>query len=389
MPIKILFANHVGDFHSGGAERVLTNILLHLDPVQYRIFLAVPESQNGEVVETIPSHVRRFEHYIPLTRYEYPTFVRLLLSILLYPMEVLRLYALTWNSQIEVLYANSLISGVYLATVAKLTGRPLIYHEHNLVEQRKGCVWRVSLQWVTTTAVKVVAISSAVENSLEIHGVAPGKIHVIHNGIVGYPPNAEDLEEMRSRGRYRLSFKDEPVVGMVANLHQWKGHATFLHAIREVKGIFPRVKGVLVGRPIDESYFQRLQELVRELDVEPNVFFTGFQTNVEELMAAMDVVVVASENEPFGLVVLEAMWLQKPVVATKAGGPREIILDSVSGILFEPGNVSELSASIIKLLSSPSLRHSMGQEAVSRALRHFSIRCQTEAVEALIIGTTE
>ena len=87
-------------------------------------------------------------------------------------------------------------------------------------------------------------------------------------------------------------------------------------------------------------------------------------------MQAMDVIVHASEQEPFGIVVIEAMSLGKPVIATTPGGPREVLIHETSGLLVPHGEAQALADAIRRLLSDPDLAAKLGNEAAKAALRH-------------------
>ena len=96
----------------------------------------------------------------------------------------------------------------------------------------------------------------------------------------------------------------------------------------------------------------------------------GVQRNVPEWMQAMDVVVHASEREPFGIVVVEAMALGKPVVATRPGGPEEIITHDSDGQLVTWNQPDELAEAILKYLRDPEWARSVGQRARQRSAEY-------------------
>ena len=122
---------------------------------------------------------------------------------------------------------------------------------------------------------------------------------------------------------------------------------------------------------------------MRGLLLENAVRFAGFQSNVPEWMQAMDIVVHASDHEPFGIVVIEAMALGKPVVAGREGGPAEIITDGVDGLLAPHGDASALAAAICRFLDNPSLMTRCGTAARVRAADFTDENYASEVVAAL------
>jgi glycosyltransferase involved in cell wall biosynthesis len=132
---------------------------------------------------------------------------------------------------------------------------------------------------------------------------------------------------------------------------------------------YPNARCVLVGGPhaLEPDYPAFLAERIRALGLGHQVFLTGPQQNVPEWMQAMDVVVHASDREPFGMVIVEAMALGKPVVAGAAGGPTEIVADGVTGLLSPYGDAAALAAAIRRYLDDPALARRLGAAGRERA----------------------
>ena len=118
---------------------------------------------------------------------------------------------------------------------------------------------------------------------------------------------------------------------------------------------------------MEPYYADWLAERLQALGVSRQVRMVGAQRNVPEWMQAMDVVVHASEREPFGIVVVEGMALGKPVVATRPGGPEEIIAHDSDGQLVTWNKPDELAEAILKYLRDPEWARSVGQRARQRS----------------------
>lgn len=166
--------------------------------------------------------------------------------------------------------------------------------------------------------------------------------------------------------------KEGALVGMVARLQRWKGVHVLVRAMRRVVDRFPDAHCVVVGgeHPYEADYRSWLLEERARLGLTDRVRFVGFQDEVPLWMQAMDVVVHASDAEPFGMVLVEAMALGKPLVAGAAGGPREIITPGEDGLLAPFEDDRMLARQIVRYLEDEAYARQVGEAARDRA-RHF------------------
>jgi len=196
--------------------------------------------------------------------------------------------------------------------------------------------------------------------------------------VVKIPPGCaiEEIEARRGGGgaiRQALGWEGSPVVGIVGRLERWKSQDVFLRSAAQVAQERPDVRFVVVGGAVlgwEGSYPAELEALARDLPgLAGRVHFAGHQEDVYPWFDALDVVVHASYGEPFGLVLVEAMALGRPLVATAAGGPVEIVEDGVSGLLVPPGGPGAMARAVLRLLSDPGLAARLGAGARARATR--------------------
>lgn len=166
-----------------------------------------------------------------------------------------------------------------------------------------------------------------------------------------------------------------PIVGIVGRLQRWKGIHTLIEAMPDIRNEYPNTLCVVVGgaHDLEPDYPTYLDKLIEKHDLRDCVMMAGLQSNVPEWMQAMDVVVHASEDEPFGIVIIEAMALGKPVVATDTAGPAEIITHGENGILTPYGNADALAKAILVYLDNRNLASEFGAAARKRALE-FSVK---------------
>ncbi|HEU5003747.1 MAG TPA: glycosyltransferase [Actinomycetota bacterium] len=199
----------------------------------------------------------------------------------------------------------------------------------------------------------------------------------------------EQVAEYRGSGqaiRAQLGWESAPVVGIVGRLQAWKGQRVFLEAAARVARANPAARFLVVGGAVlgwEGDYPAQLQTQVEELGITDRVHFAGHRSDVYPWFDAMDVVVHASFGEPFGLVLVEALALGKPLVATAAGGPLEIIEDGVSGVLVPVGEPAPMADAILSIVGDEARAAALRAGALARAPRFSEERMAAGFAELL------
>lgn len=264
----------------------------------------------------------------------------------------------------DVVVSNQSKGHVYGGLAALLVGRPAVWWQHGTPER--------SPIELTAAQVPASVVIAGSKGSLEAQRrlTSRCRIELVQPGI--------DVKAVRARrGSGGEIRRDRAIgsalfVGIVGRLQEWKGQDVFLRAAAIVAESHPTAIFFVVGGAVlgwEGDYPCELHRLATELAIEHKVHFVGHQDDVYPWFDALDVVVHASFGEPFGLVLLEAMALGKPIVATADGGPLEIIEDGVSGILVPPGDGDEMAGAITKLLDDERLRVELAANASVRADR--------------------
>ncbi len=206
-----------------------------------------------------------------------------------------------------------------------------------------------------------------------MHPVRP--IKVVYPGVEleRFGPACLDSPQ-KIRRRLGLPV-DGPLIGIVGRLQHWKGFHVLAEAMPRVLERFPDAHGVMVGgkHDLEPDYPAQLKDKIVSLGLEQSISMVGLQSDIPEWMQAMDMIVHASDNEPFGIVIIEAMALGKPVIAGNRGGPTEIITDGVHGLLTPYGDAEALSSAILRYLDDPEFAAQSGLSAQKRA-QEFSTR---------------
>jgi glycosyltransferase involved in cell wall biosynthesis len=269
----------------------------------------------------------------------------------------------------DVVHSISYPSSLYVALAHQDAAVRHVWHEHNI--KRTHRFNRPIYRFVARTCARVVGPSNAVVTALASAGIPADKLLTVYNGI--------DLERFIPQQAIRRAtrsglglMEDEPAVGLMGQMLPYKGHATLVAAAPRVLAQVPKARFFFVGALENPPYEAQIKTLARQHGVESRVVFTGWRSDIQAVLQAMDVVVVPTLTpEPAALSLMESMALERPLVASRTGGTPEIVKDGETGILFEPGNVTQLAAAIERLLHDPNLRERLGSAARARVSREF------------------
>jgi glycosyltransferase involved in cell wall biosynthesis len=280
---------------------------------------------------------------------------------------------------IDILHLNnSLNTNHDWMLAAKLSGTKLISHERGISPKLSR-----TARALGGAADSIICMSRVIGDPLLAQGLEKSKVVVVYDGIDPSRINVKTPPE-QLRATYRIG-PDDPVIGIVGNIKDWKGQETVIRATAIIKESWPGIRCLLVGGfGVDDRFKVHLDQVIDELGLRGQVVFTGFQSNPADFLNIMDVVVHASIlPEPFGMVNLEAMYMKRAVVSTNVGGPTEIFSDGNDGFLIQPGSPTALAEKITLLLEHPEFRLAMGAKAHESVLRKFTIADSVRQIERI------
>ena len=285
-------------------------------------------------------------------------------------VEPIRLAAYLRRERIGLVHLNNSIvrnhPWMLGATLARI---PCITHERGINEH-----FPLRARLLARRLSAVICISAAVRQNFETRGLGGLRLITIHNGL-----DPETMRPNRSATEIRSDLGLGPerrLVGMIGNIKQWKGQDVVVRAVQLLREEFPELACVFVGdsSPADAAYRAKVESMIDELDLRRHVQITGYRTDIANYVAALEIQIHASvAPEPFGRVLLEAMALSKPLVASGGGAVPEIVVDGESGLLFEPGDPESLAARLRSLLANPNHARAMGDNGRRRLEANFSI----------------
>jgi glycosyltransferase involved in cell wall biosynthesis len=361
----------VGIFAIGGTERQVVNIGKGLDKSRFDLRFATL-NKVGELLAECDEQSWAIDEY-----------------------KIRRLYGLaTMKKQIEfgktlrrsrtqILHAYGIYPNVFAIPAARLAGVPVTIGSVRDIGDTYT-FWQHQVQkYCLRLADHIVVNAEAIKRDLLQRGYDGKRLSVIPNGIdcerFGLPGNGEAV-----RREWNIP-PGVPVVGVLARLLRIKGQDVFLRAAALIASNNPHVRFVIVGdNNIDHQYKEELKRLSARLGLEDRVVFTGFRTDVPDLLAALSIVVSPSLGlEGLSNSLLESMAAGLPVVATRVGGTPEIVEDGKTGLLVSPGDPEALAAAISRLLQDRLTAKRLGQSARHQVFSRYSLEQAVSSTERL------
>lgn len=278
----------------------------------------------------------------------------------------IRLYLIGKRYKNQIVHLNNNFDDIAGILSAKLLKIPGVCHHRDFEWQSTITPWYVGMLDYH------IAVSGAIKNDLLTIGVNSSKVAIVHDSV-----DIEEFDpEIIIRNLEKEFYKEpgEKLFGIFGRLMEWKGQMVFLRAAADVFKRVPHSRAFVVGETADgpSEYLEELRALAYDLGITRSVVFTGFRRDIPAMMKLMDVVVHASTRpEPFGMVIIEAMAMKKPVVATFGGGPNDIIQDGVNGFLVSPCDEVKMADAIIRILNDNQLAVKMGECARYRVEEKF------------------
>jgi phosphatidylinositol alpha-1,6-mannosyltransferase len=367
MKKNILFIHHNAATYGGG-EQSLFLLLSKLNRRQFTPFL-VCTSKNllFEKVKELGIEAKVIEDkYLKKIG-------RIRLLYLLFQMAVYMK-----KKKMSLIHVNSLGRLHYIILFCKLLGIRTVYHLRSLL-LIKGASRQT--RFVINLSDRVIAHSEYMKEVAIKCGIKKEKINIINNGV--------DIEEFNPEisgdgFKEKLGIgKDTHLVGMIGRIVPWKGCDDFVRAARKVIESSPDTKFVIVGEAPDKQYLERLITLSEELGIKDKIIFIGLHSNMPHVYAALDILTLPSWEEPFSRVVLEAMAMRKPVIATNTGGTPEQIQHEVNGLLIPARNPHALAQAIITVIQDKTKAREMGFAGRKMIEEYFGIKEHIQKIETL------
>jgi glycosyltransferase involved in cell wall biosynthesis len=299
-----------------------------------------------------------------------------------------RLLRLVREGRFDVLHAHLTYAATWGALASRITGVPCVATLHT--GPVEGPAWsahsvreRLLAFALNRWCSAVVLVSEAARAQHALRGRLAGhNVCVIHNGV--------EVDAFASGQRQRVRAElglsgGQPALLSVSALRKGKGLEVVLRAMGLLAARWPGLRLLVAG---EGALRARLEQQARELGVESQVRWLGLRHDVADLLAASDVFVLASREDAFPTVLLEAMAAGRPVAATRVGGIPEIVAEGETGLLVGPGDPEALAEAIDALLLDPARAAALGEAGRLRARSHFSTTLWVQRLLGLYAGVT-
>ena len=369
--MKILFYNHTGQV--SGAERMLLMILSQLGRDRFDSLVVCPEhgplqemaKELGVPLESVAVLEARFTWRVDILARYCKSFFGV----------IRQLRRRVVDFKPDLLHANSIRSGLVATAATVGLGTRVVWHLHDLLP-RHPLSTAIRIFASLSRRTRMIAVSEAVGRNFRgrFSRMLKGRVTVILNSIEldKFQSDATARRRIRKELRFRAT---DLAIGIVGQVTPRKGQLELLRAFAGALTKAPNSVLLIVGAPIfnrDHEYLELLKRTTAELCIGNKVRILGARSDVGAIMRTLDLLVVSSSAEPFGLVIPEAMACGTPVLATAVDGIPEIITHGENGWLIPAHDEAALIDAILRL-QRPELRERLAERAEQHVAARFSI----------------
>lgn len=380
---NVLFISH--DSSLQGAERCLIDLVSNLDrklfdpyvilpwkgPIEDHLLQACIPYKILHLTRWIPSHKNASWHYIF-------RFIRDLRA------HLWALLSLIEKENINLVYTNTstVLEG---ALVARRAGIPHIWHIHEYLSANPDIYSylpnRLTDRIITKLSDCIITPSQSLAKK-RFDG--SNKAYIVNNGV---NLNAFQLSDGTHIKRELNIPGDAAIITFIGSIAATKDPLTFIRAAAQIIAAKPNTHFLVAGHASDTSLNNSIKEFIKSTGLSSNIHLLGFRKDTHDILSAATIHVSTSQQETFGLTIVEAMACRKPVVVTRCGGPEEVVINSKTGLVVEAGNFNAVANAIFFLIDNPTKATEMGQAGEKRAQERFSVQTYVNKISNLIEET--
>lgn len=273
--------------------------------------------------------------------------------------------------EFDIVHCADVSAAYYAAVAGRLAKIPVVSHVRN----RYADLPRRS-RFFVNAATHFIFVSKSTRDQFALR-VSDSRASVVYDGIAG----ASD-EEIATRGsvvhavRCELGLPPDAIIAaMFARVNPQKDYRTLARAAALLRNSHPRLRFVIVGDhseiAMNRSHYQEVRQMIAAAGVSDRFLFTGFRSDIRRIMLASDVCVLSTHFEGLPLVLIEAMSLGRPCVATAVDGVLETVDDGVTGLVHRHGDPAGLASCLVRFLDDPAFADRLGNAARAEACRRF------------------
>lgn len=372
---NVLFVSHSSEMN--GAELTLLHLLQDLDRARFEPILVLPKAGPlGEAAERAGTEVLTVPFKWWLT--ERKNIWKQPLSWMWNRQRIKELEKIIQKHSIRLVFSNSAAASCG-AEAARRCGVPHIWSIHEFLTGKNpllyhflGRSWLVSR--IERLSGRIIVNSGAAAEAFPRNP----KVKVIYNGVRIQPEEpAEDLKK-------ELDLRGSPVIGVVGKLYRGKGQKEVIPAVFKLRKVFPDIRLLIVGGVRDPGYKKEMEALVKKLKLQDHVHFMGQRRDGLRLMRIMDLLLIPSRIDTFGLAALDAMSVRTPVLALRAGGLTEILQHEKNGYLIEDLDPATIEQAVLLALKDESSRKVVIEGGLRTVKNRFSVANQVSETQSVM-----
>jgi glycosyltransferase involved in cell wall biosynthesis len=332
-----------------GVGRYFLNIIPFINTNKYNVILCVLRKKDALSELFISKKIRII--YFGKTKFDPSTFTTLLKLI----------------KKENILHLHQYGSSNFGRLVGLITGIPVIIHSHDTDINYTLYLKIIDFIMAPFTDKAIAVSEGARRSTIKNRSIREDKVIVMHNAIPLGEFNVLTHEQKENEKKKIGIDPDYKIIGTITRLRVEKGNKYFIEAASEVLKIFPRTKFLIVG---DGPLRDELQQFCKNLDIEDNVIFYGFSSNVQRLYSIFDITVIASVIEAFSFSIIEAMAMERAIISTCTEGPKEILINGDTGLLVPIKDSKLMAQKIIYLLENDTEIERLGGNAKKESRKY-------------------
>ena len=283
------------------------------------------------------------------------------------------------KEKIDIVHTHEVRSDIIGLIVGKLSGVPVMTTLHGWIDNGfRGKVLTRLDKCILRFFDHVISVSEKMKKQVLNYGVRQDKMTILHNALVleNYQPNSADKAFRRE-----LEISDTTLlIGNIGRLSPEKGQLDFIKAAATVLKEHQNTKFVLIGKGDEEH---QLRRLVKNLGIEKEIIFLGYRSDMFNVYNSLDLVVQSSYTEGMPNVILEALAMKVPVIATDVGGTSEAVINDETGILIQPGKPEKLSQKILEFINNKDIFKKMTEKGRKLVECKFNIEERTKKLSLI------
>jgi glycosyltransferase involved in cell wall biosynthesis len=372
--VKILFISHSSALY--GSERCLLDLIVNL-PNSIVPIVIMPS--NGLLNETIKTHNIE-THIIKFRGWWYRRlWIKFIYRALINFSALIRLYIKFKDRNINLIYTNTIHSPIGIV-LSRMLGVKHIQHCHEYLNLNNSANFdfglNLSARFISENSATIICTSYAHKLDLQRH-IDAAKINIVYNGT-----NFE-----RNIAKTSFSPKKSFQILMIGSISRNKNQLLALKALNSLSEDGFNVDLKILGDSLEPKYQLELNQYIMENNLKSYVSFLGFKENVQEYLSNSDLLLVCSNNETFGRVIIEAMATNVVVVSSALPSISEIIIHRYSGLLYPTNNLALLTDCINTLMNDSNLRLKLIENARLEYLNKFKLEIYIKNITNLINRT--